>query len=690
MNKYQEVLKEYFGFDEFREYQLDVQKAIIEKKRDVCAIMFTGAGKSLCFQFPAIYTKKISLIISPLISLMADQKDKFDGTKVRVCCMNSNVSYKNKLKDEILNGKYDLVYVTPEFAIAQQDFIKQLIDQDMLCLIAIDEAHCASNWGFDFRESYKELSCLKKIAPNIPILALTATATPQVQKDIIEILKLNKPYVIKTSFDRPNIYIEVKMKKDIVNDIMPLIIKGFSIIYCQTRKDTDEICEILQHKKIKCGAYHAGLALNQRAMIQEKFCSGEIACIIATCAFGMGIDKDVKTVIHYGASKDLESYYQEVGRAGRNGKPAECYTFHRHGDFSTNSFFINQIESPTYRQRKMTMLKNVKQYLDTKECRRSFILKYFGEIYNKDNCNNCDNCKRQVKVLEIDFTVEATILLTLLNEMSYSVGATNTIKILKGHKSMIKFKHLKTYGKGINYPDDWWKIFIRMMITNEYLLENPIPMGHGSTISKTLFGVRWLSSKSTLKLVPPDDMLNLKYYKSLKPEVKIKPELSLDPEISKPEKQQIIKKPTKTNYKISNSVLGTYKLLQKNMPVQEIMEIKSMSEKTLSAHIVELYQNNYDIDLEKFGLTEKKYQNIKNILNGIPDYGGLRLRFLIKRMPKDVTYLDIKLTMNKIAKTFNSQSMQKCIDNCKEILDNYKRNNEKINEKYNEIKKLFQ
>src|SRR5579885_2633576 len=282
--------------------------------------MFTGSGKSLCYQFPAVFSNKTSIIVTPLISLMNDQQIKMEELNIPVCCLNSTIFNKNELKDEIFQNKYRLVYMTPEYLITQKSFLNQLSKNKILQAFCIDESHCISTWGNDFREAYKKLNYIREWFPEIPIMTFTATATKKVQNDIINILKRKNPLIIKTTFDRPNLIIKVFPKGiSPIKDLLPIINKNeHTIIYCQTRKNTDQISELLKKNNIVSGNYHAGMNSDERDKIHKKFSLKEISCIVATIAFGMGIDTIIRKVIHYGIPKDMESYYQEIGRAGRD------------------------------------------------------------------------------------------------------------------------------------------------------------------------------------------------------------------------------------------------------------------------------------------------------------------------------------------------------------------------------------
>lgn len=371
--KYLDCLREKFGHTKFRPMQWTIIRSLIEHKRDNCVIMATGYGKSLCFQYPSVFLNGISIVISPLISLMEDQVLALSIANISACFLGSAQTNKN-IEQEVLNGDYNIVYLSPEYITLYWDFLRKL--EKRLNLVAVDEAHCVSQWGHDFRPSFRLLGKIREVIPNVPILAVTATATERVRQDICNTLKLRNPQQLCTGFDRSNLDFTVRRKTaDTWLDLKPMVenkIQGSIIIYCQTRKETERIADILKAHQIECEAYHAGLALSKRKKILEDFVRDKLNIIIATIAFGMGIDKpDVRFVIHYGASKDLESYYQEVGRAGRDGLPSKCVMFFRPADFiiverlrllSTNSKIVadNLAE----------LTNHMKDYVYTTECRR--------------------------------------------------------------------------------------------------------------------------------------------------------------------------------------------------------------------------------------------------------------------------------------------------------------------------------
>ncbi len=654
MPKYTNALKEYFGFPKFRKNQLSIVRAIIENKRDVCVIMFTGAGKSMCYQFPAVYTGKTSLVVSPLISLMNDQKIKMDDLGISTICLNGTVMNKNKIKEDILNNEYRIVYTTPEYMVTQEDFLTELNDSGNLIAVAIDESHCISSYGHDFRSSYRQLGTLKETLPNVPIIALTATATIQVETDIIKSLKLNDPLIIKTTFDRPNLEIKIFTKSALpMKDLLPLLQdKEPAIVYCQTKKMTDKIAKLLKKNGIICDAYHAGLNTLDREAVHDEFVNNEIDCVVATIAFGMGIDKTIRKVIHYGIPHDMESYYQEIGRAGRDGKDSKCYMYYSMGDINGSDYFINQISDMKYKLHKMRLATIMKKYIHNTGCRRKYILNYFGEKYKRDNCENCDNCINNSKKVMHDFTKEALLFLQVVYDTGNTFGSNTLIEVLRGSssKKAIKFKKLSVYGKGKDHSVNWWKIFVRMLINMQLIKEESVSGGHGSrpnygfTLCRTVKGRKWsgimtgknipLSSKNENRLIMrvPNEMIEIG-------------------NTSQKDKNIKIAKPVKKTGLAEDTLEVTYELYQKQgMSINDIAKARNLKSQTIENHITKLYQKGNNLDLEKLGYDNKRYKLISQKIKELRYQKqclaeALELSEIKNSLPKNVTYLQIKLVL---------------------------------------------
>lgn len=472
------VLESHFGHSNFRPMQWTIIRSIIEDRRDNCVIMATGYGKSLTYQFPSVFLERLTIVISPLISLMEDQVLSLNLSNIPACLLGS--AQRINVIPDIKAGKFRVVYLTPEYVTCEAG--KHLLEQvaDQLVLIAIDEAHCLSKWGHDFRPAYRGLGVIRKWCPKVPILAVTATATPNVREDIVSSLGLRNTQILCTGFDRPNLQFHVKMKGSlgVWEDVKGLLSRnkeGSIIIYCLTRKQTEEIVDLLRSKKIDCEPYHAGLGLKQRKEVHESFVRDRVQIIVATIAFGMGIDKpDVRLVIHYGASKDLESYYQEAGRAGRDGQPSKCVMFWSRADFKTHEILREHNQGGAQKNLE-ALSKKMLEYLDTRECRRKFILKYFeGDNVKVDaRINCCDNCDRIVGGVKdsekyegidengnYDFSKDTEQLLKAVEAFGGGTGLALPIALLRGSKSKKLSDHyLKNplHGVGKSKDEEWWK-----------------------------------------------------------------------------------------------------------------------------------------------------------------------------------------------------------------------------------------
>ncbi|WP_225913930.1 DNA helicase RecQ [Leptolyngbya ohadii] len=450
-----------------------VEVAGVLEKRDLLVVMPTGGGKSMCFQLPALLTPGVTIVVSPLIALMQDQVQSLCDNGIGATFLNSTVSplEVRSRANQILRGEIKLLYVAPERLLSEQFllFLEQIHSTIGIAGFAIDEAHCVSEWGHDFRPEYRQIVSVRSQFPDVPMVALTATATERVRQDIIEQLDLRQPIVHIASFNRQNLSYEVRPKqKKAYTELLQLVHQnpGSGIIYCLSRKKVDEITYRLQQDGISALAYHAGMSDIDRSTNQTRFIRDDVRIMVATIAFGMGINKpDVRFVIHYDLPRNLEGYYQESGRAGRDGEPARCLLLFSYGDLKTIDYLIDQKPDPNEQQIARQQLRQVVDYAEGTDCRRRIQLSYFGERF-EGNCRNCDNCL-QPKPLE-DWTIEAQKFLSCVARCQERFGMTYIIDVLRGSKDkrILQNKHdqLSTYGIGKDRSADAWRILGRSLL----------------------------------------------------------------------------------------------------------------------------------------------------------------------------------------------------------------------------------
>ena len=475
------LLKNIFGYDQFRPLQKDIINSILSKT-DSVVIMPTGGGKSLCFQIPALIFEGLTIVISPLISLMKDQVQQLIELGANALFLNSSLSPDEYRINEqlILSGEVKLLYVAPE-TLTMDKTLNLLANVKVDC-ITVDEAHCISEWGHDFRQEYRQIAELRTNFKDAVIAAFTATATPQVQSDITKNLKLNSPNKFVASFNRDNLYLQISPKSNPLNQTIDFLEKypnQSGIIYCFSRRQVDELYEELRDRKYSVLPYHAGLSDADRRTNQELFIKDDVQIIVATIAFGMGINKpNVKFVIHYDLPKNIESYYQEIGRAGRNGLQAHCLLLFGYGDISKINYFIDQKEDPERRIAKMH-LDALISYAESYSCRRIPLLNYFGENYSQEKCGMCDNCESEKVVLD-DVSIEAQKFLSCVKRTGEFFGALHIIDILRGskvQKVLDKNHHLlSTYGIGKGISKEQWLNLSRQFIQRN-IIEKDIEYG---------------------------------------------------------------------------------------------------------------------------------------------------------------------------------------------------------------------
>lgn len=483
MNKL-EILKNYFGYKGFRPAQEKVIDEILSG-RDVLAVMPTGAGKSICFQVPALMMNGITIVISPLISLMTDQVSSLVQSGIRAAYLNSTLSAaaQRKVTDNIRAGMYKIVYIAPE-RLDTEGFGRVAADID-ISMVAVDEAHCISQWGQDFRPSYMNIiRFIGSLTKRPVVTAFTATATERVREDIVNSLEMKDPYCVTTGFDRPNLYFGVKTPDNKYEELKNLL-SGYEgksgIVYCSTRKNVDEVAFKLENDGFSAAPYHAGMADDMRMKNQDDFIYDRVRIIVATNAFGMGIDKsNVSFVIHYNMPKDMESYYQEAGRAGRDGEPADCIMLYSGADYRLakymieNSYGEGNVDEKTaelLKKRDLKRLSAITEYSQGTSCLRSYILNYFGED-SSGKCSNCSFCSGDTE--KTDVTVEAQKIMSCIYRMGQSFGAAMVIKVLRGENDdrirEYNFSSLPTYGIMSDMSAGRIKDIIGRLTANGYLV----------------------------------------------------------------------------------------------------------------------------------------------------------------------------------------------------------------------------
>ena len=467
-----EALKEFFGFDKFKGDQEDIIKSLMNG-HDTFVIMPTGGGKSMCYQLPALLSEGTAIIVSPLIALMKNQVDSIrnhgaDNAVAHVLNSSLTKGETVQVKEDIVAGKTKMLFVAPESLNKQEniDFFKKI----KISFVAVDEAHCISEWGHDFRPEYRRIKeMVKHIDDDIPVMALTATATPKVQLDIQKNLGMTDAKVFKSSFNRPNLFYDVRPKVEVAKEIIRFIKQNegkSGIIYCLSRKKVEEIAETLIVNGIKAKGYHAGMDASTRVANQDAFLMEDVDVIVATIAFGMGIDKpDVRFVIHHDMPKSLEGYYQETGRGGRDGGEGKCVAFYSYKDIEKLEKFMTGKPIAEQEIGRLLLMETV-SFAETSICRRKHLLHYFGEFHNEDNCDNCDNCVNPKEKIEGQQIVE--LVLKTIVEIGQKHKIKHVVNVIAGHESneVKSYKHnfIDVFGKGKDHKDKVWESAIRQTL----------------------------------------------------------------------------------------------------------------------------------------------------------------------------------------------------------------------------------
>lgn len=495
----QSLLAKFYGYHSFRPGQLDIITAVCQG-RDVTVLMPTGGGKSLCYQIPAMMLPGIAIVVSPLIALMQDQVNSLVANGIPAASLNSNMT-ETEVRDvlkHVHEGHIKLLYMSPERLLTDIDRMSEHI---RISLFAIDEAHCISQWGHDFRPVYTELSIIKEKHPDVPVIALTATADKLTRSDIAKQLRLNNPMAYVASFDRPNISLTVmpapqkKTKLAIIEGLTRKYSADSGIVYCLSRKTTEEVDAQLRRAGVKSVCYHAGLSASARDSAQHAFINGDVQVVCATVAFGMGIDKsNIRWVVHYNLPSNIEGYYQEVGRAGRDGLPAEAIMFYTYADVVARQNFVNEAGKGTFAQDK---LDRIKEYAEAKICRRRVLLSYFNEEVHCD-CGNCDVCTNPPE--RVDGTILAQKALSAIARTDSNIGMQMTVDILRGSAKADliekQYHQLKTYGAGRDLSIAEWNYYLLQMLQLG-LIEIDYP--RGKKLNITPYGTEVLYGRQSIE-----------------------------------------------------------------------------------------------------------------------------------------------------------------------------------------------
>ena len=506
------ALKKHFGYDQFRPLQREIVQDALAG-RDVFVLMPTGGGKSLCFQLPALMRDGLTIVVSPLISLMKDQVDALQTSGIPATYLNSTLD-----RDEanarwrgLHWGKYRMLYVAPE-RLMLDGFLERALNWNIV-QFAIDEAHCISEWGHDFRPEYRELKKLREHLPDVPIMALTATATERVRADIVKELKLRDPRSYTASFNRPNLIYRVVPKTAPYEQLLAFIRSrpnDSGIVYCASRKSTESLAQNLNEDGVSTKTYHAGLATTERTKHQEAFLRDDVRVVTATIAFGMGINKpNVRFVMHYDLPKNLESYYQETGRAGRDGLPSECVLLFSPSDVAKQLHFIDE-KSESEARIARAQLRQMVHYAETRECRRATLLQYFGESFLGQSCNGCDNCLHPRETF--DGTLHAQKFLSCVYRVcaktGFAFGLNHVVDVLRGADTEAirqrRHNELSTYGIGAELKRDEWQAIGRELLRLGLIECAP---GRFATLTLTPAGREALRQRTPITLTKPVDVV---------------------------------------------------------------------------------------------------------------------------------------------------------------------------------------
>ncbi len=705
LEKALDILKKYYGYDSFRKGQENIITSILEQQ-DTFAIMPTGAGKSVCYQVPALLLDGVTLVISPLISLMKDQVDALEDIGIPATFINSSLSVSETKKRiyDVNQGRYKLLYIAPE-RLEAPDF-NHLITNLHIAMVAVDEAHCVSQWGHDFRPSYRHIASFIKQLPQKPIIAaFTATATEEVKKDIISLLKLHQPNTFVTGFNRENLFFSVVRGEDrrkYVIDYARNNRDQVGIIYAATRKEVENIYKDLKQAGLNPTKYHAGLSTKERKQNQDAFLFDDNPIIVATNAFGMGIDKsNVRYVIHYNLPKNMEAYYQEAGRAGRDGEPSDCILLFAPQDIQLQKYMIEQtLLSPERKKNEYAKLQEMVDYCYTPNCLRKYILEYFGEENVPDACNYCSTCTDDSEL--IDITEDAQKIFSCILRLKERYGSTMIAQVLMGSKNKkvleFGFNRLSTYGIMKEYTEKEIKDIINILVADRYLRltegqypvlridEKAIPvLKNGEMVYQRvqkkkeillednnlfellrdirknisieenlppyiIFSDQTLRDMSKFCPTNSDELLRIKgvgenklqkYGELFLEEIRAyMEEKGINPDPIPTEETSTSKKKSTDK---TPSHLVTLELYQTGLSLKEIAQQREISLTTIQNHIIQCANEGITVDLDSF--ISQQYEEM--ILMAINEIGSDKLKPLKESLPEEIDYFTIKAVLAK-------------------------------------------
>ncbi len=701
MEAAKQVLKQFFGYDAFRPMQQDIIKNVLQNN-DVLVLMPTGGGKSLCYQVPAMVMPGVAVVVSPLIALMKDQVEALRENGITAAFLNStqNNREQEQIENACLSGNLKLLYVSPEKLLSGGffSFLKRL----EVSLFAIDEAHCISSWGHDFRPEYTQLKYIKEQFPEVPVIALTATADKLTRQDIQQQLKLEHPKVFISSFDRPNIYLQVKPGRDRIKQILSFLDNHPNqpgIVYCLSRNATETLAAKLQAAGYKAAYYHAGLPAEKRAATQEKFLRDDVQIICATIAFGMGIDKsNVRWVIHYNLPKNLEGYYQEIGRAGRDQAKAEALLFYSYGDVaSLRTMLLEGKDKEPELQ--LAKLERMQQYAEATFCRRQILLQYFGETKEKA-CGNCDICRNPPATF--DGTLLAQKALSAITRLKEQAKLGTLIDVLRGSRNQFilskGYDKIKTFGAGGDLGFLEWQTYLQQML-NAGLFDIAYDDGYSLKLNAKSETVLFKQEKVPLvkfqafttaapaekvvKAKPKKELLKDELFERLRklrkqladqhnvpPYVVFSDNTLLEMAAEKPtnrvamlaisgvgmvkyenygydfvnEITRFISEQQDQGNKMKGAThLVTLELLQRGLEPQQIAMERNLNPVTIYSHLATLYEQGHDIKIGKY-LSQQEYNTIKGAIEALPP--DAKLKDIYEFLQEAYDYFKIRLAVS--------------------------------------------